>query len=183
MLSSKTIGNADTEHLGELTQIPTSEYSTHTAISCRPRIKCFLHHNCTFTRTGGSVILTNKRKYALQERKMFTQVVNVCFCAVLSNRGGSKLSLSRWSPSCFFPLPSILEAWLKTSACRTYCLREETDCGTSSTVFFQVSQVCAWILSGWQMSSICTSIPWLCWQVCLHNYFFFKTACLRFLTQ
>lgn len=30
MLSSKTIGNADPEHLGELTQIPTSEYSTHT---------------------------------------------------------------------------------------------------------------------------------------------------------
>jgi len=60
---------------------------------------------------------------------------------------------------------------LPSSACQG-----RTDGSTSSAVFFPVSQVCAWILSGWQTSSVCTGIPCLCWQVCLHNYFFKKNS-------
>lgn len=171
MLSSKTIGNADTEHLGELTQIPTSEYSTHTAISCRPRIKCFLHHNCTFTRTGGSVILTNESMLCKRGKCLLKSWMSAFVLFYKPEEEASSASQDDPQAVSSPCLPFSRPDW-KHQPCRTYCLREETDCGTSSTVFFQVSQVCAWILSGWQMSSICTSIPWLCWQVCLHNYFF-----------
>lgn len=102
MLSTKTIANADTEHLGELTQIPTSEYSTHAAISCRTRIKCFLHHNCTFTRTGGSVILTNKRKHALQERRALTHLCLLLCCLI--NQSRKQAQALKVSPNLFLPL-------------------------------------------------------------------------------
>lgn len=68
-------------------------------------------------------------------------------------------------------LPFSRPEW-KHQPAELTCLREQTDCETSSTMFFRVSQICAWIVSGWQMSGIHTSIPWLCWQVCLHNFFF-----------
>lgn len=172
MLSSKTIGNADTEHLGELTQIPTSEYSTHTASSCRTRIKCFLHHSCTLTRTGGSVILTNKRMHALQERKTLTHECLLLCCLI--NQRRKQAQALKMSPKLFLPLAFHSQGLTENISLQNWLFEGGDRLGDSSTVFFQVSQVCAWILSGWQMSSICTSISWLCWQVCLHNYFFKK---------
>lgn len=92
------------------------------------------------------------------------------FRTILQTREGAGRIL-RSPPSCFFPSPSILESQLETLVLQNLVSEGgDRHCSTSSTVFFQVSEACAWILSGWQMSSICRGIPCMCWQVCLHNY-------------
>lgn len=166
-LSSKTAGNADTEHLWELIQIPTSGYATCTASHCRDRIRHFPCHNHTFTRTSGPVILTNVRKRFAKAKNIYATRQRQLRYYLINQR--NKLRIPGCPPSYFFPSPFTLESWLRTLSWKTQCFREETDHSTNGTGSFQASEVCAWILSGWQTSSVHMGIPHSCGQVCLRN--------------
>lgn len=109
-----------------------------------------------------------KNIYATRQRQLRYYLINQ----------RNKLRIPGCPPSYFFLSPFTLESWLRTLSCKTQCFREETDHSTNGAGSFQASEVCAWILSGWQTSSVRTGIPHSCGQVCLHNYLLKKKKLL-----